>query len=742
MYLVNRPKNFIIILFLFLLSWAPLAYGQVSKGDSLKLVLLSRSDDTLKVNTLNQIAALEARTYPKSALKYGSEALELAEKLEFQAGMALAYKNIGLGFYFQSDYVRALSNWESSLELYESLGNEQGIANLVGNLGSIYYSQGDNFKAIEYFIRALKIAEKRGTENREDTQRIATLLMNIGNVYSEQPSTLDTARSYYLLSLELGEKIGYTDLLGLGCLNLGQIYHKMSEYDSALYYFEKALLIVSSNGEIASALSSIGKIHAEKGDYQAAIKYHQDALEIARKENAQMETAKILLALADAYSGQGSHQLAINYYDEAMSVSKEVGLKYELSSAYSGLASAYAEISDWENAYLYMSLQDTIDNAIYRIETEDKTKSLMFSYQIDKKEDEIEILEQQSEIEQLKSRRQRGFIIGTGVVGLLILLLAVGLYNRMRFIRETNRKINTQKDEIESQRDEIEAARDQIQEQHDTVFHQKEMITDSISYAQRIQSALLPSESLLKELVPEHFIVFKPKDIVSGDYYWVKEVQDHVVIVGADCTGHGVPGAFMSMLGITLLNDLIGDECYNAPSAILEQLRQKIKDMLVQDGHSEEQKDGMDLALAIFNKNNRELHFAGANNPIYIIRNKALPVGKDLEPYISVDNEDFQLFEIKGDKQPIGVHWEETDFNNHSVMLQEHDTFYMFSDGFVDQYGGEKRKKFKSLPFKRLLLSIQNEKMNKQGQMIENTFETWKGEVEQIDDVSVIGVKI
>jgi serine phosphatase RsbU (regulator of sigma subunit) len=312
----------------------------------------------------------------------------------------------------------------------------------------------------------------------------------------------------------------------------------------------------------------------------------------------------------------------------------------------------------------------------------------------------------------------------------------------MRFIRETNRKIEAQKDEIESQRDEIESHRDKIQLQHDLVYSQKEMITDSISYAQRIQSALLPSEEQMNELVPEHFVVFRPKDIVSGDYYWVKEVMDHVVIVGADCTGHGVPGAFMSMLGMTLLNDLISDRCFNKPSEILEQMRLKIKELLVQNGGSEEQKDGMDMALAILNKNNRELHFAGANNPLYIIRDKKVPGGKELEPYISTEGEDYQLYEVKADKQPIGVHWEEKPFRTHSIMLQEHDTFYLFSDGIVDQYGGANRKKYKSLNFKKLLLSIQNESMKQQGQIVENTFETWKGEIEQIDDVSVIGVKI
>jgi serine phosphatase RsbU (regulator of sigma subunit) len=305
----------------------------------------------------------------------------------------------------------------------------------------------------------------------------------------------------------------------------------------------------------------------------------------------------------------------------------------------------------------------------------------------------------------------------------------------MKFIRNTNDRMKVQRDQIESQRD-------QIQVQHDTVYSQKKMMTDSISYAERIQSAILPSDSRLNELLDEHFVFFKPKDIVSGDFYWIKEVQDHLVIVGADCTGHGVPGAFMSMLGITMLNDLIGDKCFDAPGAVLEQLRIKIKDMLDQEGNVKDQKDGMDMAIAILDKKTRMLHFAGANNPLYVIRNKALLNGNHLDPYFSTEDDNYQLFELKGDKQPIGVHWEETKFTNHTISLQEEDTIYIFSDGFVDQFGGDNRKKFKSVNFKKLLLSIQKESMEKQGEVLRQTYDTWRGANEQIDDVSVFGIRV
>ena len=702
-------RHYPIYLFLFFLLSGVNSSAQNAEIDSLKVLLENLAEDTMKVNTLNDIASAIFRSEPAEAIRYSEDAIALAEQINFRRGLALAHKNLGLGYYMQANYTEAFRSWEPSLETYEELGDFKMVANLLSNMGSIYYSIGKNVEAIEYFLRSLKLAEELS-----DSTRISTLFLNIGVVYSEMPATYDLAQKYYLQSIDMGEAIGDMDVVGVGTINLGEIYVEKENYDSALICFEQALTIVTSGIDSASVYNFIGSIHSERGAYKRALSYHRNALEMARKENAQREMVGILLGLASTYENLDDPKTAIKYYREAELLAEEIGLNEELSGAYEGLATNYAKVQNYPNAYKYLSLQNTIDNTIYRIESENKTNMLINSYQMEKKQDEIEILEKESLIDDLKSRRQQAGIVATGLFGLLILGMAIGLYKRMRFIRTTNERINAQ----------------------------NELITDSIRYAQRIQSAVLPSQELLDELMPDHFVLLKPKDIVSGDFYWVKEVQDHIVIVGADCTGHGVPGAFMSMLGITMLNDLIGDRCFSAPSAILEALRLKVKETLAQEGNGDEQKDGMDLALAIFNRNTRELHFAGANNPLYVIRNKEFPPEKDLEIYASTSNDDYQLYELKGDKQPIGVHWEETRFTTRSLMLHEQDTFYIFSDGFVDQFGGENRKKYKSLNFKKLLLSIQKEPMDIQKQALEDTFETWKGIHEQIDDVSVIGVRV
>jgi len=269
-------------------------------------------------------------------------------------------------------------------------------------------------------------------------------------------------------------------------------------------------------------------------------------------------------------------------------------------------------------------------------------------------------------------------------------------------------------------------AEEKIRKQHQLVLQQKQAITDSINYARRIQKAVLPSAAYIDNILSDYFTIYKPKDIISGDFYWVREIDGYSVVIVADSTGHGVPGALMSMLGVTLLNEQFRTFGIREPGVILGHLRNKVKEILAQEGSVNDQKEGIDMAIAIIDQEKKELQFAGANRPLFLFRK----------------NDDYELFVIKGDKQPIGVHWEENEFTNHLIKLQEHDSFYIFSDGFVDQYGGTKRKKFKTRNFKKLLLSVQGESMKNQKKLTEEAFDKWRGSHEQIDDVCVFGVRL
>ncbi len=311
-------------------------------------------------------------------------------------------------------------------------------------------------------------------------------------------------------------------------------------------------------------------------------------------------------------------------------------------------------------------------------------------------------------------------------------------------VMERTAEIIMQKEEIEAQRDhlqslnnelnnknaEITAQRDEIDIQRGQLARQTKDITDSIVYASRIQHAMLPSDNELHNTFSDSFILFLPRDIVSGDFYWIKQVSDYFVFVAADCTGHGVPGAFMSMLGLSLLNELVAIRGMFTPNLVLGELRKRLKDTLHQHGQKGQTQDGMDIAFGVIDLKNNELQFAGAYNSLYLIReDENIP--------------DYNLSELKADRMPIGVHpHDHKDFTNHTIQLKTNDSIYIFSDGYVSQFGGEKGDKFKSSRFQNLLLTLQEKPMEKHKEILENQLTHWRGERDQVDDILVIGIRV
>ena len=315
------------------------------------------------------------------------------------------------------------------------------------------------------------------------------------------------------------------------------------------------------------------------------------------------------------------------------------------------------------------------------------------------------------------------------ILALVILIFLINLVYKLRVqqIHKQKRLLEIQVRErtidLEQANKQIQKQRDVAREQRDQIGVQKKEITDSIHYAERIQRSVLPASAKVKQQLTDGFILFKPRDIVSGDFYWFTEVDHRLIIVAADCTGHGVPGAFMSMLGISFLNEIVNKNHIHDADLILNHLRDHIIEALQQKGKEGEAKDGMDMAICVIHKETKTLQFAGANNPLYIIRNG-------------------ELEHIKGDKMPVAIHLKMQDFEKHEIKYKEGDTFYIFSDGFADQFGGTEGKKFKYKPFKDLLVDIYEKPMEEQEQILDKTFEDWKGEQEQLDDVVILGFRL
>lgn len=304
---------------------------------------------------------------------------------------------------------------------------------------------------------------------------------------------------------------------------------------------------------------------------------------------------------------------------------------------------------------------------------------------------------------------------------LLVSILGYYIYRGYKIKKEANIKLEEKNRTISLQKEEIEKQRDLAAAQRDQIAYQKKHITDSIMYALRIQKALIPSLELFSDKL-EHFVLFKPMAIVSGDFYWVSSQENLQVIISADCTGHGVPGAFMSMLGVTMLNEIVNGKHILMPDQIIENLRQGIIKSLNQVAEEDSIKDGMDIAVCVVDFDNSILWYAGANNPLYLVR------GEELTHY-------------RADKMPVAIHYKMAPFTLHKIELQKGDAFYIFSDGYSDQFGGPKQKKFMSMQLKETLVAMAGKPMLQQGERLNEIFEEWRGDNPQVDDVTLIGVR-
>jgi len=563
----------------------------------------------------------------------------------------------------------------------KSKGLKKQMASALNIQGVSFSIQGDYAGAIDYYTRCLSILEEM-----EDKQGIATSLNNMGIIYQDQ-GDYTGAIDYYTRSLTIMEEIGDKKGIAASLNNIGNIYYDQGDstysagnaalsadkYTGAIDYYIRSLAIREEMGDkrgIANSLTNIGAIYYKQGDYTSAIAYGARALNIAQEVGAATETRSAANALYKAYEATGRHKPALEMYE------------------------------------LYITTRDSIASE----ENQKEVIRQAFKYDYEKKE-AVADTEHQAELDKQEAlateeQKKQNVIIGSVSGGLgLVVLFSIFLFNRFQVTRR-------QKSIIEEQKEEVDRAYGSLEEKN------KE-ITDSINYAQRIQEAILPPDRIMNQYLSNSFVLYKPKDIVAGDFYWMEPGGENIIFAAADCTGHGVPGAMLSMLCNNALNRSVREYGLTDPGKILDKTREIIIEEF--EKSDEHVKDGMDISLCVLNGN--KLQFAGAYNLLWIIRNG-------------------EVIEIKGDRQPIGNSDDPLPFTTHLFDLEKGDIFYIFSDGYVDQFGGEKGKKLKAKAFRNLLLSVIDKPMDKQKVLIDEAFEKWRGKLEQIDDVCVIGVKI
>lgn len=573
---------------------------------------------------------------------------------------------------FSQNTTTSTSDLESQVVRFEKEGNTLELVRAEVKLGFLYREKNNIQKSIEYFLKALKI-----NENLNNTNAIKVICSNLGILYAESEN-YDLALVYLKKSLALNEKAGKQSDMLADLVNIAQVLQNLKKYAESSQIAERSIAMAQEQSDMVSLKNSYA-------------------------------------IMSENFEKTGNQVKAKEYFELAASIKNRMQ-KEELKKFESRTQEAEEEV------FAKNKEIKTKESRIREISREQQ-----LTLELLKKEKELNEFKEKDfkakERLQIAEKRNTRQIIQSLVV--ILILVSISLIFIFKQLREKKKAF----DMLEKSNQQVIKQKDEIEIQHEVVISQKKKITDSIYYAKRIQSAVLTPASILEKSIPENFIFYKPRDIVSGDFYFIAE-QDGIVVLGAaDCTGHGVPGAFMSMLGIAYINEIVNRSALTnqihslQANEILNELREKVIVSLHQSGKPEEPKDGMDMALCIFDIRNKQMQYAGAHNPAFIIRNK--------EPMV-----------LEADKMSIGI-YKDTDvsFTNQQIDLQNGDCIYLYSDGYYDQFGGPRGSKMLSGNFRRYLLEIHEKPMSEQRRLIEEFYKKWKGHNEQLDDVMVVGLR-
>ena len=598
--------------------------------------------------------------------------------------------------YFLYNNDTALYYFNFSYELAQKTDNLHLISKVTAKI-SLCYQYTDPEKFAEYAILSVEAAEKS-----EDSYLICYARTLLGNVYRFN-GEYDKAMKEYKYSENVAKVAGDTLQWSRTLNNIGIIHMIQAEYDVGIEYWQRSLdlkLIIGEESAAASTMSNIALYYKDIGRYYEAKEYLDKSLAINMREKDYESVAFNYTVIGDMHWRMDKPAEAEKAYKLSIAYSDSINTYYDKKEAFIGLSRVLDSLGRHKEALEYQRLYSELMEKLYNENRERITMEMTTQFETEKKEKENELLKSENDAKDakiaLEEANNRYLWIGLGLAFVIMVLIVFVLVR-------------------------VRQAKVEIEEQKHIVEEKNREITDSISYAKRLQDAILPESTEIDATFKENFVFYLPKDIVAGDFYWMEKVDDCVMLAVADCTGHGVPGAMVSVVCHNALNRAVREFALRDPGKILD----KVTDLVIEtfERRTEEVKDGMDISLCIYDFNNSQVRFAGANNGLYHITNG-------------------ELNEIRPNKQPVGKHTERTPFDTQLVNFNKGDVFYQFTDGYADQFGGEKGKKMKYKPFKNILIS--NHKRSMKAQLVALTihFEKWKGDLEQIDDVCIVGVKV
>jgi len=619
-------------------------------------------------------------------IKNSIDLLQKSVELKIKSGDSLSatntIKTLAKVYEYTYQYDKAIEHYQKLADIKRKTNDKKGLSEAIDKIGNIYYKKQILDKSAESYQEVAKL-----NEELNDLENLGSTLNKLGIIFMEM-GKIDEAEKYFKKSMELKEKSKNLKEVSMTLNNLGNLNYEQNQYKKAVNYYKQSLEIKDKIDYIygkAVGLFNLGNVFRKIGNLDEAIKYYEQCKEISLKNNYEELLAKSLKALSLIYREKNLLKKAQEYESILATTSyPDVNIESVISES-----KIIEEESESQKIIKYLTEEYLKQKEIADREAKARAQeNLINSQRLRLKNEQI--------------RKQKILIFSISGITLLIIIILVLIYNQMLQKKRAN-KI--------------------LEEKNKLISKQAKLIYDNIRSASVIQKAAMPPDKMMQQELPSYFILNMPKDIVSGDFYWMEKREDNLLVAVADCTGHGVQGAVVSMLGMALLNEIVNKNYNDPPGQILNILSHKLKESLHASSDIEEIREGMDIVLCKFNHSMKLMQFSGANNGIYIIRNG-------------------NLIEYKGDRSPIGYYSKDVIFTTHNIELQKNDSIYMFSDGYIDQLNGENYKKFLSKRFKELLLSIESLDMEgRKNALIEN-FYAWKGNFQQVDDILILCIKI
>lgn len=760
--------------FIFILFCLKLQAQNYSKAyvDSIYSKALLEKGDTNQVAMLFAESSKILKKKPQEAKTLLNKTLAITNAISDKKWLGKNKSLLGTLEYGSGNFTESEIYFKEALEIYKKSNIVSGQATVLNNLASLYRDKGDYTQATEYYLKSLKIKE-----DLNDKKGIVNTLNNLANLHVANGHT-ETAQKYYNQARDIAEQTKNPESLAITYSNLANVYFDANDVEKSYQYDTLALYYRKKTGDksgIAISLHNISSYFNSKKNYEMAMKYVDEALKIKAELGDKQGTCVSKAEKGTIFLNMHQPDSSIKYINEALSIAKNLSLKKRIAVCYQNMAKAYANKKDYITAYeyerKYSDLKDSVSNENYqktvsemetKYDTDKKKKEIELltkesrlnvlmlrerelesigkekeiellntanklaviqnekneveiahkKIEIDNNQKQLSLLNQKKEIQDLEIKNHQAHIKQQKIVTYFIvtgLILAIGLaffiFNGLKKQRKANKIISVQKQEVEKQKTLVEE-------------HQKEIL-DSIHYAKRIQNTLIAHHEFIDENLSNNFVFFKPKDIVSGDFYWATKHGANFYLSVCDSTGHGVPGAFMSLLNIGFLNEAINEKDILEPNQVFNYVRSRLISTISKEG----QQDGFDGILICVNQVTRKITYAAANNA----------------PILISDN---QIIELSKDKMPVGIGEWQQEFRIHEIGAKPGDVLYLYTDGYADQFGGDKGKKFKYKPLNELLLSLTSKPLSEQKEILQMTFDNWKGNLEQVDDVCVIGIKL